>query len=149
MNEKNIELQAQLDLAVSTAHDAGLLLVEGFEKEKFIDQKSSEVDWVTEYDRASETLIVERLLSANPDHGIVGEEGSRVESKNGYLWYIDPLDATNNYAHNFPIFAVSIALYFNQEPLVGVIYDPLRQRDIHWCAGRWRVLDNAGSQKKT
>ncbi len=105
MDQRPIDLQFQLELAVETAHAAGQLLVKGFDQKKTIDQKSSEVDWVTEYDRASEKLIVDRLLSANPDHGIVGEEGSRINGTSGYKWYIDPLDATNNYAHQFPIFA--------------------------------------------
>ena len=130
-----INLQRQLELAVETAHAAGQLLVKGFDQKKTIDQKSSEVDWVTEYDRASEKLIVDRLLSANPDHGIVGEEGSRINGISSYKWYIDPLDATNNYAHQFPIFAVSIALYFNEDPLVGVVYDPLRKETFTGLKG--------------
>lgn len=135
MVQKPINLQGQLELAVKTAHAAGQLLVKGFDQKKTIDQKSSEVDWVTEYDRASEKLIVDRLLTANPDHGIVGEEGSRINGTSGYKWYIDPLDATNNYAHQFPIFAVSIALYFNEDPLVGVVYDPLRKETFTGLKG--------------
>jgi myo-inositol-1(or 4)-monophosphatase len=134
------ELRNHLALAIDIAHEAGNLLLEGFEQEISIDQKSSAVDWVTKYDRASEKLIVDRLLSANPDHGIVGEEGSRKEGTSGYKWYIDPLDATNNYAHRFPIFAVSIALYFHEIGLVGVVYDPIRKETFTGVRGDGSLL---------
>ena len=135
MESKNIDLKDQLELALSIAQDAGKLLMEGFEKDKTIDRKSSSVDWVTEYDRASEDLIVQGLISANPDHGIMGEEGTRKESKHGYQWYIDPLDATNNYAHRFPVFAVSIGLYLNEEAQVGVVFDPFREESFSAIKG--------------
>jgi myo-inositol-1(or 4)-monophosphatase len=140
MIPNDIDLKEQLELALSTARKAGSLLMEGFEKDKNIDRKSSAVDWVTQYDRASEELIVECLINANPDHGIMGEEGSRKESKRGYQWIIDPLDATNNYAHRFPIFAVSIGLYFKDEALVGVIYDPFREETFSAIRGEGAYL---------
>ena len=148
MDNKNVDLKGQLNIAVEVAHDAGQLLLEGFEKEKTIDRKSSAVDWVTEYDRASEDLIVKRLIAANPDHGIVGEEGSRKEGSTGYTWYIDPLDATNNYAHSFPIFAVSIGLYLNEEPLVGVVYDPVRADTFTGLRGQGAFLSTPGGSKQ-
>ncbi len=140
MSYLNVKFADTLDLAVEAAQAAGLLLVEGFEKDKTIQQKSSEVDWVTEYDRAAEDLIVGRLIAAYPDHGIYGEEGTRKDSPSGYMWYIDPLDATNNYAHRFPIFAVSIGLYLNDEPLVGVVFDPLRKETFSAIKGEGAFL---------
>jgi len=148
MDLKKADLKGQLNIAVEAAHVAGQLLLEGFEKEKTIDRKSSEVDWVTEYDRASEDLIVKRLIGANPDHGIVGEEGSRKEGSSGYTWYIDPLDATNNYAHKFPIFAVSIGLYLYEEPLVGVVYDPVRGDTFTGLTGQGAFLSTSGGSKQ-
>jgi myo-inositol-1(or 4)-monophosphatase len=148
MDDVSINLHDQLELALATAHEAGQLLVDGFEKEKNIDQKSSEVDWVTEYDRASEELIVNRLLEMNPEHGIVGEEGSRIEGSSGYSWYIDPLDATNNYAHRFPIFAVSIGLYSGEVPLVGVVYDPLRKETFSAVKGEGANLIKPIGEKR-
>lgn len=128
-------LESYLTFAVKCAREAGQLLMEGFEKQVKVDHKSSAVDWVTEYDRASEALIVERIVAAYPEHGLVGEEGSRREGQDGYAWYIDPLDGTNNYAHHFPMFAVSIALYQNETPLVGVVFDPLRDELFTAIAG--------------
>jgi myo-inositol-1(or 4)-monophosphatase len=135
-----MDLQNQLNLATKTAHEAGGLLLEGFYKEKTIHQKSSAVDWVTEYDQKSEKLIVERLLSKHPDHGVLGEEGSRISGSSGFNWIIDPLDATNNFAHRFPIFAVSIALYNQDTPLVGVVYDPMKKETFSAVRGSGAIL---------
>ena len=142
------ELLQQLDLAKETAYEAGALLVQGFEKEKNIDRKSSAVDWVTEYDQACEKMIVEKLLAANPEHGIMGEEGSRIEGSSPYKWYIDPLDGTNNYAHRFPIFSVSIALYHEETPLVGVVYDPLREEAFHSTRGGGAYLTSPKGERQ-
>ena len=129
------KLSQHLELAQQTAREAGQLLLDGYDKEKHIDSKSSAVDWVTEYDKASEKLIVQKLQDAAPGYGILGEEGSDVESENGFRWIIDPLDGTNNYAHRFPMFCVSIALYHNETPLVGVVYDPLHQEMFYATKG--------------
>jgi myo-inositol-1(or 4)-monophosphatase len=71
-------------------------------------------------------LIVESLRRAFPNHGIVGEEGSRSQSAGGYLWYVDPLDGTTNFAHGFPVFCVSLGLVRNNEVIAGVVFDPTR-----------------------
>lgn len=133
-------LEGSLTLAVATAQEAGKLLIKGLGQETKVEHKSSAVDWVTEYDRASEKLIVEKLLDAYPDFGVVGEEGSRREGGGRYTWYIDPLDGTNNYAHHFPMFAVSIALYQGETPLAGVVYDPLREETFSALSGRGAYL---------
>ena len=143
-----MEFQNQLNIATRTAHEAGELLREGFYKEKNIQQKSSAVDWVTEYDQQSEKLIVDRLLSEYTDHGVLGEEGSRVSGSSGFNWIIDPLDATNNFAHRFPIFAVSIALYDQGTPLVGVVYDPMRKETFTAARGFGAMLSTPEGEKK-
>ncbi|MCP4356769.1 MAG: inositol monophosphatase [Chloroflexi bacterium] len=112
--------------AVTIAKEAGALLRDGFSQEKEIVEKSSALDWVTQFDQAAEELISRRLQSAFPDHTLVGEEGGAQNSGREYTWYIDPLDGTTNFAHNFPVFCVSMALYAGVKPLVGVIYDPMR-----------------------
>lgn len=118
------ELKTYLDTAVSIAKEAGALLQEGVGQHKEIDQKSSSVDWVTQFDKASEVLIVERLQAAFPEHGILGEEGGRQAGSSDLTWYVDPLDGTNNYAHGFPVYSVAMGLYSGETPLVGVVYDP-------------------------
>ncbi len=113
--------------ASEIARRAGALLLEYFHRGVKTEYKGTgTVDVVTDADRASEKLIVEGLRSAFPNHGIVGEEGSRSQATNEYLWYVDPLDGTTNFAHGFPVFCVSIGLAHNNEVIAGVVFDPTR-----------------------
>lgn len=72
--------------------------------------KTSIVDIVTEADREVERLVVERILAARPDDGVLGEEGTSVAGTSGLTWVIDPIDGTVNYLYDIPAYAVSIAL---------------------------------------
>lgn len=122
-----------LETAKEIAREAGALLREGQEKGFSLERKSTSIDLVTEYDEMAEALVVERLTKAFPDHGLVAEEGSSrpCRSPQGYRWYIDPLDGTNNFAHNIPQFSVSIALFKDDQPEIGVVYDPMREQ-LYW-----------------
>ena len=102
-------MSAYLPELEAIAREAGTLLMSYFARHVTIEYKG-DVDLVTEADRASEKLIVERLRARWPEHGIVGEEGTRSETDAEYRWYVDPLDGTTNFAHGYPVFCVSIAL---------------------------------------
>ncbi|HRN68426.1 MAG TPA: inositol monophosphatase family protein [Promineifilum sp.] len=140
--------QKTLEIAVGIAREAGALLLDGFGREKRIEKKSSALDWVTQYDKASETLIVERLRQAFPDHALVGEEGTDTGGQGDYRWYIDPLDGTVNYAHGYPMFCVSMGLYHGDDPVLGVIYDPLRQECFTAIAGQGAYLDRPQGSRR-
>jgi myo-inositol-1(or 4)-monophosphatase len=108
------------------AREAGALVMSFFARHITIEYKG-DVDLVTEADRASEKLIVERLRTRWPEHGIVAEEGTRTDAGADYRWYVDPLDGTTNFAHGYPVFCISIALARKDERLeAGVLYDPTR-----------------------
>ncbi|HEY1339811.1 MAG TPA: inositol monophosphatase family protein [Bryobacteraceae bacterium] len=115
-----------LETAADIAHEAGALLANYFERRVAFESKG-EFDLITEADRASEKLVVERLRSHFPSHAIVAEEGGGHECSSEYRWYVDPLDGTTNFAHSFPMFNVTMGLERAGEMLAGVIYDPLRQ----------------------
>jgi myo-inositol-1(or 4)-monophosphatase len=106
------------------ARDAGALLMSYFGKVAI--EYKGDVDLVTEADRSSEKLIVERIRKQWPGHDLVGEEGSRRETGSDFRWYVDPLDGTTNFAHGYPVFCVSMALDYKGERIAGVIYDPTR-----------------------
>lgn len=112
-----------LELAIKIAKDAGDLLLDRPENLS-IDTKSSEIDIVTQMDKLSEKLIVESILAARPDDGIIGEEGSDRPSKSGYTWVIDPIDGTVNYLYDMAGWSVSIAIKDGLGPCVGVVYSP-------------------------
>jgi myo-inositol-1(or 4)-monophosphatase len=77
-----------------------------------------------------------------PQHGIVGEEGTRTETGAEFRWYVDPLDGTTNFAHGYPVFCVSIALARRDDELeVGVLYDPTRDELFAAERGRGATLN--------
>ncbi len=107
------------------AREAGVLLMDFFKRRVKIEYKG-EADLVTEADRASERLILERIRRNWPSHDVIGEEGARIETGGDYRWYVDPLDGTTNFAHGFPVFCVSLGLAFQGKRKAAVVYDPTR-----------------------
>src|SRR5215831_6431973 len=114
-----------LETAVEIAREAGGLLANYYERRVPFELKG-EFDLVTEADRASERLVVERLRSHFPTHSVVAEEGGGHQSASEFRWYVDPLDGTTNFAHSFPMFNVTLGLERAGELIAGVVYDPLR-----------------------
>jgi myo-inositol-1(or 4)-monophosphatase len=115
-----------LESAVEIAHEAGSLLQHYFERRVRFELKGA-FDLVTEADRASEKLIVDRLKALYPAHSIVAEEGGGHESPSEYRWYVDPLDGTTNFAHSYPVYNVTLGLEKAGELIAGVIFDPTRK----------------------
>ena len=112
--------------AAQIARDAGEILHDRFGQPHEVRFKGT-IDLVTEADRAAEDLIAGRLRVVCPEHDLLCEEGS-VGATSGatYRWVVDPLDGTTNFAHGLPTFAVSIALEDAGVPVIGVVYDPMR-----------------------
>lgn len=86
--------------------------------------KSSPVDMVTKYDRASEEMIIESLIGLRPDDGIVGEEGGNRAGTSGIVWHINPIDGTTNFLFDIPMWAVSIGAADAHGPIAGAVYAP-------------------------
>ena len=119
-------MESYLNTAIEIAREAGALLAQAFKRPLEITYKRPS-DIVTDADRRSETLIVERLRSHFPKHAIVGEEGGGQKTESDYCWYVDPLDGTTNFAHGFPVFSVTLGLTYRDEIVAGVVYDPTRE----------------------
>src|SRR3954467_8595314 len=114
-----------VEAAADIAHEAGSLLRHYFERGVGFEMKG-DFDLVTEADRASEKLVVQRLTSQFPGHGIVAEEGGGHASASEYRWYVDPLDGTTNFAHSYPVWNVTLALEKAGELIAGIIFNPNR-----------------------
>jgi myo-inositol-1(or 4)-monophosphatase len=134
VTQASLDLPAVLEWTLDLARQAGALLRERFQTTHQESHKGA-VELVTEVDLASEKLIVAALREHFPDHAIEAEEGSGREAGSAYRWFVDPLDGTHNYAHGYPHFAVSLALWAGPAPLVGVVYDPLLD-ECFWAAHR-------------
>jgi fructose-1,6-bisphosphatase/inositol monophosphatase family enzyme len=91
------------------AREAGAMLMHYFHQHLKIEYKG-DADLVTAADRASETLIRERIRERWPEHDVLGEEQGLNDQGSEYRWYVDPLDGTTNFAHGYPVFCVSLGL---------------------------------------
>jgi myo-inositol-1(or 4)-monophosphatase len=112
--------------AMTVANEAAGILRSGYRSRPHADEKGR-ADLVTEFDRRSEALILERLRALTPHVPIVGEEGSGGSDAGprGLVWYVDPLDGTTNFVHGHPIFCVSIGLVLDDEPVAGAVVAPV------------------------
>src|SRR5579872_1581752 len=122
------------------AREAGALILKYFHQGLKIEYKG-DADLVTAADRASETLIRERIAKEFPAHDVLGEEQGLNDRGGEYRWYVDPLDGTTNFAHGYPVFCVSLALEHralehraqghgaetSARRIAGVVYDPTRE----------------------
>ncbi len=111
-----------LRLAVQVATEAADLVRERrLSGVEVSDTKTSPTDIVTEVDKAAERLIYDRLMTARPDDGFVGEEGASSRSTSGVSWVVDPIDGTVNFLYGIPAYSVSIAAAVDGEPVAGVV----------------------------
>lgn len=116
-----------LSTAKEVALEAGALLKEGFGTHFKIEEKEGKQNLVTEYDIASQKLIIKRLSETFPSHTFLAEEENVSDHPSDEIqWIIDPLDGTVNFAHGIPIFAVSIAAAQGGEIVAGVVYHPMQ-----------------------
>src|SRR5581483_5752374 len=130
-----------LETAVEIAREAGALIAHYLERRVPFETKG-EFDLVTVADRASESLIVERLRSHFPAHEIVAEEGGGIRTSSEYCWFVDPLDGTTNFAHGFPFFNVTLGLARAGEMIAGVVFDPVAQEIFTAERGAGAYLNN-------
>ena len=149
------DLAAALEFAVETARAAGALILQHdgllpHSQRGHAPRMKGPRDPVTAADLAAERLIVERLRARWPGAGIVAEEETREPGGAGLTWYVDPLDGTVNFSQAHPFFAVSIALYRGEVPLVGVVHAPRLQETFAARAGGGATLNGqrlTGSDK--
>jgi len=131
------------EVAVDAALRAGALLRDHFGGERHVSYKGSPTNLVTEMDRRAETLIVEAIHARFPGHSILAEERGVVAGARSHRWIVDPLDGTTNYAHGFPLYAVSIALEIDGRVALGVVHEPNRSECFVAERGRGAFLNGA------
>lgn len=113
-------------LAIELSRGAGdILRTFSQHARSMIDTKSSNVDLVTDADKASERFLVDALRARRPDDAIVSEEGSNYSGTSGVEWIIDPLDGTTNFVYSVPFYAVSVGVAVNGQPVAGAVYNPI------------------------
>lgn len=120
-------------MARKTALEAGGLLLR-VQKKGFRIELKGEINLVTSADRQAQDLIVSRLQKSFPEFGLLAEEGDFAPGpvSSEAMWVVDPLDGTTNFAHRLPVFAVSIALWEKERPVLGVVYHPAL-KELFWA----------------
>lgn len=124
------------------AQTAGEIIRGYFGKNFSVEFKSDVKNLVTQADKESEKAIIEFIKKKYPLHGILAEESGSQSKESDYLWVIDPLDGTSNFAHGLPIFSVSIGLQFKREIVAGVVYDIMRDKLYSAEKGSGAFRDN-------
>lgn len=121
------QLQIFLDIATEAVMAAGVVLQNYWGKLEEIEEKGKPGDLVTEADKQAEKAVLQVLNRHVPEHSILAEESGKLGAmESEYLWAIDPLDGTTNYAHGYPVSAVSVGLMIDGIPQVGAVYNPFR-----------------------
>ena len=133
---ERMELLKRLDIATEAANAAGAVLQQLQGNLQDVREKRPG-DLVTEADRQSEAMVLDILQRHYPNDSILAEESGALGDLDteGFLWAIDPLDGTTNFAHGYPAAAVSIGLLFNGEPVLGVVFDVFRNELFRACQG--------------
>ena len=131
-------------VAIDAALTAGALLKQGFGTSFSVEMKEGIHNLVTEYDKAAEKSILSKLKHHFPDHNFLAEEsGYAKKTSSPYTWIIDPLDGTVNFAHQIPVFSVSIALAKDNELLLGIVFHPLLNELFVAEKGKGATLNDA------
>src|SRR3989344_2353110 len=119
----NLVKSKELKVALEAALEAGKILERHLETDIIKSMKHDKSISVLA-DGESEEMIKKIIFEAFPEHSILGEETGMTGQESDYVWHVDPLDGTRNFAHGVPFFCVAIALEYKGELRVGVVYNP-------------------------
>jgi fructose-1,6-bisphosphatase/inositol monophosphatase family enzyme len=134
-----MQLEKELDFARAVSMHAGELAL-GYESKELKPESKPDLSPVTVADRECERLIARRIEEQFPDDGILGEEGSCKESKNGRRWIIDPIDGTRDFVRRLPLWSNLLGLEVNGEVVIG-ISNLVPRREMYSAirgGGAWR-----------
>lgn len=131
----------ELEIAIKAALAAGKILEKYFETEILKEFKEDNTP-VTLADTESEEIIKKIILENFPNHSILGEETGMTKNSTEYVWHIDPIDGTRNFANGIPLFAVSVALVRDNQVIVGVVYNPATKSLFYASKGRGAYLND-------
>lgn len=123
-----------LDFACTMARDAGVIMLDYFNRANKGVQTKADKTHVTEADKAINQLVIERVAATFPTHGVLGEEVSDNADRNE-LWVCDPIDGTEGFILGVPTSMFSLAFTVRGEPFVAVTYDPFQDRLYHAVKG--------------
>ena len=135
MTTNSLVLQTITQQVVRLTAEVGAFMKEEINKVGLHDISAKEKNSLVSYvDQQCEQRLVEGLKIICPDAGFLTEEGTTVQTDQGLRWIIDPLDGTTNYLHKLPIYAISVALYMEDDGLLGVVREVAHDE----CFSAWK-----------
>ncbi|KAG0245075.1 hypothetical protein BGW41_004332 [Actinomortierella wolfii] len=153
------DLENYLQFAIKLAKMAGPVIREGFnsrftpERSALLIKKGNSADLVTEWDQKVEKMVRAEIIEHMRGHAFIGEEtvaaGEHGGLTNAPTWIVDPIDGTCNFVHGFPYVAISIGLTINQEPVVGVIYNPILDQLFTAVKGKGAYLSTINQDPRS
>lgn len=136
-------MHPMLNIAIRAARSAGDFIARSFESEVDIKpEQKGENDYVTNIDKESEQIIINKIKQSYPEHSFLGEESGITEGTEDFKWIIDPLDGTTNFVMGVPHFCVSIALMYKGKLDQAVIFDPIRSELFTASKGKGAQMNN-------
>jgi myo-inositol-1(or 4)-monophosphatase len=140
-----MDLERYKQTAIDAARKSANILRSRFGNISRIREKVN-AEIVTEADTESEEVIISTLQAEFPDHAILGEECGLIKGASEYKWIVDPLDGTVNFAHQIPIFCISIALAVQDTIVLGIILDPVNDELYSAVSGQGAQLNGSPIQ---
>ncbi len=130
-----------LTFALDLAHAAGDIMRQHFSSTLAVERKSDNSP-VTIADTSINAMVIERIMAAYPDHGILGEEQSHNPGTSKYTWVCDPIDGTMPFIFHLPISMFSLALVEDGVPILGVLYNPFTEQLFTAEKGKGAFMNN-------
>ncbi len=128
-----------IDDVISIAREAGRMMAES--KDILVQDKSSKHNHVTNMDVAVQEFLKGRLLALLPGSAFIGEESDYEDVDSEYCWIVDPIDGTTNFIRHIPASVTSIGLTYNDEPVLGVVFNPYTDEMYHATKGEGAYLN--------
>ncbi|WP_191561826.1 inositol monophosphatase family protein [Metabacillus idriensis] len=130
--------------AKSWIYEAGEKIRQSFQNELSIQTKSNPDDLVTNMDKETEQYLISKINETYPEHRILGEEGfgNEIQSLEGIVWIVDPIDGTMNFVHQQRNFAISIGIYEDGIGKIGLIYDVVHDELYHAVRGNGAYMND-------
>ena len=131
------------EVANEALREAGNVIMAHFHSEKRVSYKAGRSNIVTDVDLLAEEKIIALLREEYPGFGIITEESEGIAVDSPYIWIIDPIDGTRNYAYGIPHFCVALALAQEGDVILGIVYDPVRDELFRAEKGQGAFLNDS------
>ncbi len=145
-----IKLERELEIACLAAREAGRVILSHYGNPDIVVETKPDASPVTIADQAANATVLDHLRAAFPDDAFLSEEspddGSRIGRRR--VWIIDPLDGTRDFLAQTGDFSVHIGLTIDEQPVLGVVYQPVRQALYHACQGAGAFLESSGTSTR-